>query len=38
MLYCVTVFVVVKTKDKKNQLKTDITCQLGRPVFFFFLS
>ena len=37
MLYCVTVFVVVKTKDKKN-LKTDITCRLGSPRFFFLWS
>lgn len=36
MLYCVTVFVVVKTKDKKK-LKMDIPCQLGSPSFFFSL-
>lgn len=36
MLYCVTVFVVVKTKDKKT--KMDISSQLGCPRFFFLLN
>lgn len=35
MLYCVTVFVVVKTKDKKT--KMDISSQLGCPRFLFSL-
>lgn len=35
MLYCVTVFVVVKTKNKKT--KMDISSQLGCPRFLFSL-
>lgn len=41
MLYCVTVFVVVKTKDKKNKntqnyLKTDIPWKIRKPRLFLF--